>query len=612
MAYQVNKTDGTIVATVADGQIDQRSTGLTLIGKNYSGFGESINENFIKLLENFANTTLPANPIRGQLWFDVNELKLKVYSGTEFMPVSSATIANTLPQELGAGDLWFNNIDKQLYFYDGNNTILLGPDYSASQGLSGLKVNSILDTLNLTRVVTYLYTNGILLGIFSKDAFTPKNAITGFSGDITPGFNAGSLADLKFKVTVSNAEQLGGVNAVTYVRKDTDNSINGLLRITKDAGITIGSADQFSLRVDPSNQDIAFSVNRNNFQESAISINAESRTVDLYSTISGSRVNVGGDLVITGNLTVNGSTTTVNTTSLAITDKTIELANPGDSTAPTDVTANGGGIVLKGATDHSIVWKNNEVALPELGTAWNINDHINLVGSKYFAINGVEVLSATSLGSTITSIPGVSSFGKQTIIRVGPGSATDIASTAIQIENNKISTVQTNQNLEIEPNGTGNVALLGNPRITGVANPIDAQDAATKNYVDTVTQEQNLVFSMDLSDNASDSYIATEILNRLAPPPSVIPSSVYRNGSNARILCTISSNSSAALNINPLINLSTITVNTPSGTANAVSAVAIAETTIPPATVNITRIIKIFRIQSGYWTWISNTSLPST
>jgi hypothetical protein len=110
MSYQVNKTDGTIVATVADGQIDQRSTGLTLIGKNYSGFGESINENFIKLLENFANTTAPANPIRGQLWFDVSELKLKVYSGTEFIPVSAATIANTLPTELTAGDLWFNNI----------------------------------------------------------------------------------------------------------------------------------------------------------------------------------------------------------------------------------------------------------------------------------------------------------------------------------------------------------------------------------------------------------------------------------------------------------------------------------------------------------------------
>ena len=118
MAYQVNKTDGTIVATVADGQIDTLSTDLTLIGKNYSGFGESLNENFIKLLENFSSTTQPSNPIKGQIWFDGTENKLKVYSGTAFVPVSSATISNTQPSTLGVGDLWFNDTDKQLYFFD--------------------------------------------------------------------------------------------------------------------------------------------------------------------------------------------------------------------------------------------------------------------------------------------------------------------------------------------------------------------------------------------------------------------------------------------------------------------------------------------------------------
>jgi arginine/lysine/ornithine decarboxylase len=186
MAYQVNKTDGTIVATVADGQLDQLSTDLTLIGKNYSGFGEALNENFIKLLENFANTSRPTNPIRGQIWFDVAELKLKVYNGSEFLPVSSATVSNTRPATLAIGDLWFNNLDAQLYFFDGTNPLLLGPAYSTTQGLSGLKVESILDTLNQTKVITSLYNNGILLGIFAKDSFTPKTAIIGFNGSIQP------------------------------------------------------------------------------------------------------------------------------------------------------------------------------------------------------------------------------------------------------------------------------------------------------------------------------------------------------------------------------------------------------------------------------------------
>ena len=116
MAYIVNKTDGSVVATVADGQVDNLSTDLTLIGKNYSGFGEYLNENFIKLLENFANSSEPANPIKGQIWFDTNESKLKVYSGTQFTPVSSATISSTQPANLGVGDLWFNDVDRQLYF----------------------------------------------------------------------------------------------------------------------------------------------------------------------------------------------------------------------------------------------------------------------------------------------------------------------------------------------------------------------------------------------------------------------------------------------------------------------------------------------------------------
>ena len=133
MAYQINKTDGSIVSTVADGQVDSLSTDITLIGKNYSGFGEALNENFIKLLENFSSTVEPVRPIKGQIWFDTSENKLKVYNGTQFQPVSSATISNTQPSTLGTGDLWFNDTDKQLFFYDGTNTILLGPSYSQSQ-----------------------------------------------------------------------------------------------------------------------------------------------------------------------------------------------------------------------------------------------------------------------------------------------------------------------------------------------------------------------------------------------------------------------------------------------------------------------------------------------
>lgn len=674
MAYQINKTDGTIVSTVADGQVDQLSTDITLIGKNYSGFGEALNENFIKMLENFASTARPTHPIRGQIWFDASESKLKVYSGTEFLPVSSATIANTQPGTLGVGDLWFNDVDKQLYFFDGTTTILLGPSYSVSQGLSGLKVTSILDTLNQTRVVTYLYNNGILLGIFSKDNFTPKNAIPGFTGNIGIGFNAGNLEGFKFNVTATNAEQLGGAVATTYVRKDTSNAINGQLRITTDFGIVVGSAGQANLTVTDGNvflsnastdKDLTLNVRKGIVQENALVISSSTRSVDIYPGYTDSLVTVGGDLTVTGNLTVSGETTTVNTSTISVEDKNIELAK---TATPSDDYADGGGVSLKGTAqtavmtgssiagttltvgalssgtmyawmklsgtgieDDTYITKNisgvgngstwevsktqtvgpititgtsgdKNLVWTASSTAWNSTEHINLAYGKEFKINGVTVINGTSLGSSITSIPGVSSFGKQTVVNVGPGLVSDPA--YLRLENNRILTLSSNLDLELEPDGTGNVALIGNPKITGLLDPTDPQDASTKEYVDNTVETRSIVLSMDLSDGKTNGYIVTNVLNNIAPIAE------YRNGTIARILCTLLSNSATTLDINPLINQSTATFNTPSGTAPAVTNVAVSLATVSSPSISTTRIIKEFQILAGAWTWVSDTVLP--
>ena len=80
MSYQLNKTNGELLVDLVDGQIDTASTDITLVGKNYKGFGEFINENYIKMLENFSNTAAPSNPMTGQLWFDSGEQRLKIYT----------------------------------------------------------------------------------------------------------------------------------------------------------------------------------------------------------------------------------------------------------------------------------------------------------------------------------------------------------------------------------------------------------------------------------------------------------------------------------------------------------------------------------------------------
>ena len=361
MAYSINKTDGTLLATVADGQVDNLSTDITLIGKNYSGFGESLNENFIKLLENFAGTSRPEHPIRGQIWFDASEAKLKVYTGTGFVPVSSATISNSQPGQPGAGDLWFNNVSKQLYFYDGTGFILLGPAYSQSQGLSGFKVETILDSLNASRVVTYLYDNGILLGIFSKDAFTPKLNIEGFSGSIIPGFNAGTLTGLKFNVTATNADKLDNVESSLYARRDQANNFAEPLIITNNSGLNVGAGTEGAFNVSAgnvrlyntaSNKNLSFAVQKGVASETAVNIVSPTREVKIYDGFTDSLTTVGGSLTVVGDLVVQGNTTTINTSVLTIEDKNIVLAATGDSSVGSEENADGGGIILRGLTDH--------------------------------------------------------------------------------------------------------------------------------------------------------------------------------------------------------------------------------------------------------------------
>lgn len=603
MAYQINKTDGTIVATVADGQIDILSTDLTLIGKNYSGFGESLNENFIKLLENFSSTTEPIHPIKGQIWFDTSENKLKVYNGLNFIPVSSATISNTQPETLSIGDLWFNDAAAQLYFYDGTNPILIGPAYSTTQGLSGLKVDSVLDTLNQTRVITLLYNNGILLGIFSKDSFTPKVEIIGYSGSIEPGFNAGTLSGLKFNVTCTNADQLGGVSSTTYVRSDTSNAINGQLRITTDLGIVVGAAGQMGLYVTNGNifmsnsstdKNLTLNVRKGINQENAVVIESSNRTIKFYDTFADSIVRTGGDLIVGGNLTVEGTTTTINTANVTVEDKNITIANVG---TPTDSTADGAGITIKGSSDKTIAYSQASNWLA-------VSETINLASGKALYIGGTKVIDGNSLGSAITSIPGVTSFGAQNVVNIGPGTPPVIE---MRLENHRISTVSNNYDIELEPDGSGNVALIGSPKITGMADPTSAQDAATKEYVDNVVETRSLVLSIDLSDGKSNSYIIANILNNLAPVAE------YRAGTIARILCSLISNSSTSLDINtlpPSLSTAPFLIDLVGNTSNALTNISFPIATIPASSVSVTRIVKIFTIVAGAWTWTSDTVLP--
>ena len=136
MAYKINNTFGTLLVTLADGTIDTATTDLTLIGKGYAGFGESLNENLVKLLENFNNTSAPSNKQQGQLWFDKTNKQLNVYSGDKWKPVGSTTNSTTSPTNAVQGDMWFDTTNAQLYVYSGTAWTLIGPTTVAGSGVT--------------------------------------------------------------------------------------------------------------------------------------------------------------------------------------------------------------------------------------------------------------------------------------------------------------------------------------------------------------------------------------------------------------------------------------------------------------------------------------------
>ena len=257
MAYTVNKTDGTILATVADGTIDT-TTDLTLIGKNYAGYGEFFNENLVKLLENFSNTSAPASPVAGQMWWDKTNNLLKVYNGTTFKTVSSSTASASTPSSGVTGDLWWDTTNGQLKVYNGSTWTTVGPSFTSGTGTSGAIVETVTDTGATDHVVVKLYTNNVLVATVSKDTtFTPQSAISGFA-TVKPGIQLSTaVTGNKFQGTATDSDALGGVAAASFLRSDQSDSTSGVLSILNDTGMVVGVDSDLTVGVSGSDVTIA-------------------------------------------------------------------------------------------------------------------------------------------------------------------------------------------------------------------------------------------------------------------------------------------------------------------------------------------------------------------
>jgi hypothetical protein len=124
MAYNITTTAGAAITTVADGTVNSSATSLTLIGKNYAGYGIFLNENYVGLLEHFAATTAPTAPLTGQLWYDSANQVLKVYNGSAWKPLSTSNSTSSTPSTAITGDLWWDTTNSQLKAYSGTEWVV--------------------------------------------------------------------------------------------------------------------------------------------------------------------------------------------------------------------------------------------------------------------------------------------------------------------------------------------------------------------------------------------------------------------------------------------------------------------------------------------------------
>ena len=325
MAYKINNTFGTLLVTLADGTIDTATTDITLIGKGYAGFGERLNENLIKMLENFNNTTAPSNKQQGQIWFDQTNKQINVYTGAKWKPIGSPTNSAIAPTNSVQGDLWFDTTNTQLYVHTGSAWTLIGPTTVSGSGVTQMVPEVVRDNTGVNRSILKMVTEDVVVGIVSNLAFTPSTSEANAVALTSAGFSAvaqgvqlsSTVSSAKFRGTATDSDALGGIAVANFLRSDANDSTTGHLEILNDNGLRIGAGadiemtmtgDDFTIANVTSDGDINFKVNDGGVTKTVMTMMGDS-----------------GDVRIQGNLTIDGDTVTSNTSTLTVEDNIIEL-----------------------------------------------------------------------------------------------------------------------------------------------------------------------------------------------------------------------------------------------------------------------------------------------
>jgi microcystin-dependent protein len=326
MAYTIRYSDfvnkGSVI--IEDNTINQ-DTSLDLPGRNTTAYGASISSNFLHLLENFANSSQPVNPLEGQLWYDnspgVDQLKL--WDGTSWNAAGGLKKSNLAPEAVNSiiGDLWVDTDNSQLYLFAGSGWVLVGPDFA--EGLAtGTRPSKVVAIDNNEYDVVFVEVTGKVLAVIATEAFTPKSSIEGFptgikpgvnlssiniAGDGVPQFNGISEKALNMVIPGISASNDVLITAANVMRKDAENITNWPIRVKNVGGISAGISNELKLYVDGFAGVLQHDISGSNLQ---IRMNNAGTTTTVMTVDSTSKVGINNpspqyELDVTGTIQTN-------------------------------------------------------------------------------------------------------------------------------------------------------------------------------------------------------------------------------------------------------------------------------------------------------------------
>ncbi len=427
MPYTVNFTDSEnkTPITVFD-NTSSTDTSLVFPGRNVTGYGQIIAENFLALLENFASATEPVNPVEGQLWYDSTDGVLMIWDNTSWKAASGIQKGPTEPSVSASkvGELWVDTTNQQLRIFTGTRWLLVGPAESSVDGLRyGPVVEKIADSDNIDRFILTFYIADIPVIIFSKDSFTPKVLITGFdiirsginisapstSSEIAE-FVGGFLPTLYGTASTADALNVAGVEieAGKFLRSDVINTTDYGFNVRNNNGITLGVDGTFNIATSSTaakiynsaaGSSLDLQTNRNGIPATILRV--VDNKVGINQATPNEVLDIDGNMTLTGNIIVTNTTASTNLSNGSI-----------RTTGGVSITKNlivGDGADITGTLQTNLIQPKTTDTY-DLGTGlkrWN-----NVIAKTIIADNIQGVLEGNISGNanTATSLKDVTSF----------------------------------------------------------------------------------------------------------------------------------------------------------------------------------------------------------